>query len=77
MSAFGLIAGTHVLLVGVEDNGDDALRLYLDSRHRGVYALVYDEAAKAEVQRAWASGGHVTVPTPPADCLYSDETDAA
>jgi hypothetical protein len=74
----GLMAGTHTLLVGLEDNGDDGLRVYLKSRSEGLYALVYDEAAKANLLRVWGGygpghgSGHITVPIPPSDCIYQE-----
>lgn len=77
MSVIDLIMGTHVLLVGVEDQDDGALRCYIDSRHRGLYVLVDDPAAQAQVRSAWATGsGHLTIPKPPADCIYRDDDSA-
>lgn len=76
---FGLMAGTHTLLVGLEDNGDGGLRVYLKSRSEGLYALVYDEEAKAELLRGWGGYGaghgssHITVPVPPPGCIYQEE----
>jgi hypothetical protein len=71
----GLVAGTHTLLVGVEDQDDGGLRMYLGHRASGVYAVVYDDDAKATVRRAWASRSHVTVPIPPSGCVYLDLRD--
>lgn len=73
MSAVGLIAGTHTLLVGVEDQEDGGLRLYLKHRSLGMYVVVDDDETKDAVRRAWASGGHITVPTPSPDCVYLDD----
>lgn len=76
MSIFGLIAGTHTLLVGVEDQDDGVLRLYLDARHRGLYVVVDDPAAQAQARAAWATGGHVTIPVPPAEYLQREQDES-
>lgn len=73
MSVGGLFAGTHTFLVGLEDQADGGLRLYLKHRSLGLYSVIYDEAAKDDVRRAWDGGGHVTVPVPPVGCVYRDE----
>jgi len=66
------------LIVGVEDDTDGSLRVYLDMRSTGLHTHVDDESAKAEVRRAWSASymGHLTTqvpkealctcPTPPA-----------
>lgn len=76
MSAGGLLAGTHTLLVGVEDEPTGGLRLYLGHRSRGLYTVITDAVAIEEVRRAWGSGGHgghhITLPIPPPECVYSD-----
>lgn len=62
-SGMELAFGTHVLLVGVEDGPDGTL--YLDHRADGIYALV-DRCV-------WrCRGGHITMPTPPAECIYRE-----
>jgi hypothetical protein len=73
MSICGLIAGTHTLLVGVEDQEDGALRLYLGARYRGLYVVVDDPDAQAQARAAWATGGHVTIPVPPVDCIHHEQ----
>lgn len=76
MSIFGLLAGTHTLVVGVEDQDDGGLRLYLDARYRGVYVVVDDPAAQAQARAAWATGGHVTIPVPPAECIQREQSES-
>jgi hypothetical protein len=76
VSIFGLLAGTHTLLVGVEDQDDGGLRLYLDSRHRGLYVVVDDPAAQAQARSAWATGGHVTIPVPHAEYIQREQDES-
>ena len=61
-----------VELVGIEDQNDGGMRLYLTHRARGIYALVYDEDVKADARAAWAGSQRVLVPMPPAECIYRD-----
>lgn len=69
----GCAFGTHTFVVGVEDNGDGALRVYLGHRAKGLYVLVEDEDAKAQVQRAWEGcSGHITIAVPPPECIFKD-----
>lgn len=77
MSFGGLMAGTQTYLVGIEEQDDGGLRLYLGHRADGLYAVIYDEDVKANVRAAWA-GKHaiVTVPTPPSECIYQEAPDA-
>jgi hypothetical protein len=73
MSVGGLFAGTHTLLVGVEDDPDGGIRVYLGHRGRGLYAVITDADAIEEVRNAWAGGGHVTIPIPPRECITAEE----
>jgi hypothetical protein len=60
------------LLVGVEEQPDGAVRVYLGHRAKGVYLLVEPEQADP-FRRAWASGQHVWMaPVPPAERLLVD-----
>lgn len=68
------MAGTHTLLVGLEDQDDGGLRLYLGHRADGLYVVLDDEAAKVQARRAWAVGGHVTIPVPPADRICRESS---
>lgn len=69
----GLIAGTHTLLVGIEDQDDGGLRLYLNSRSLGLYALTYDPEAQEEIRQAWGrKTHHITLPVPPPDAIYEE-----
>lgn len=77
MSAIGLLlSGTGVLVVGVEDDpATGCVRMYVGSRGDGVYALIEDEEAQAELRTGWASSfrGHLVVERPPPGCLYTEE----
>jgi len=66
-----------MLLVGIEDQDDGGLRLYLNHRSLGWYALIYDEDVKARVRDAWAGSGHVTVPVPPLGCIYEEKAEVS
>lgn len=53
------------LVVGIEDDPDGSLRVYLDMRSRGIHTHVDDEDAKAEVRSAWANAmSHITTRVP-------------
>jgi hypothetical protein len=54
----------HHLLVGLEDDADGSLRVYVDARYLGIHTHVDDEAAKEEVRRGYASAHHVTAHIP-------------
>lgn len=70
---FGLLAGTHCLVVGVEDGPEGMLKVYVDARHRGLYALVEDAEAQQAIRRAWANtSSHLTITIPPPECLFLD-----
>lgn len=74
----GLLAGTHVELVGVEDDPRGGLRLYLGHRSKGVYAHIDEPAVMAEIKEAWDGyRQHITVPCPPPDCLFYDHEERA
>lgn len=75
-SMLGLFTGGSTFLVGVEDDPGGGIRCYLGHRANGHYCIVEDPAATKQVRNAWASGGHVAFPTPPPDCIYSDDETA-
>ena len=53
------------LIVGLEDDPDGSLRVYLDARFRGIHTHVDNEEAKAEVRRAWSGAmSHITTRVP-------------
>lgn len=54
------------LIVGLEDDPDGSLRVYLDHRATGIHTHVANEPAKAEVRSAWAGShmGHLTTRVP-------------
>ena len=77
MSLFGLRAGSHVLIVGVEPDPEepDLTRVYIDARYLCKYVLCSGESAES-VRRAWGSSGHhVTCPTP--ESYYVDDEQLA
>lgn len=67
-----LLSGAAVELVGVEEQDDGGMRLYITHRARGLYALIYDEGAKAEAREAWNGGSRILIPTPPLECVFSE-----
>lgn len=72
MSILDLLAGTHVLVGGVEPDPEGGLRIYLAPRYQGRYVVAEDPAAMAEAQRAWASGAKVTMPKPAPGHVFED-----
>lgn len=59
------------LVVGLEDDTDGSVRVYLDHRWRGIHTHVKDAQAVERVRRAWASSyrsGHLFT-TVPRDAL--------
>jgi len=73
MTITGLLSGTHTLLVGVEDQDDGGLRMYLGHRSKGLYVIVDDPEGQRRIREAWAGGGgHITVPVPDGQCVYSE-----
>lgn len=75
----GLIAGTHTLVVGVEDDSESGgVRIYLGHRALGAYAVVTDPDTATTIREAWARGSqHLTVLAPPPDRIFYDEPAAA
>jgi hypothetical protein len=70
MSLMGLLSGTSTFVVGVEDDPDGSLRMYVGHRARGIHTHVVDERDKQELRRAWANVmGHVVVEAPPVEAL--------
>ena len=59
----GLLFGER-LIVGIEDDPDGSLRVYVDARHTGIHTHIDDESAKEQVRNAWASSVHLTAPIP-------------
>jgi len=65
------------MLVGLEDEPDGSLRVYLGARYKGIYLRVpAGEESQREFRRAWNSGGHVFMaPVPSADVLHREVRD--
>ena len=76
-SPMALLTGDHVEVVGVEADEEEpeVLRMYVGHRAKGIYALIADDQAKRDLERAWSDVmSRLLVPRPPADRLY--QTDA-
>lgn len=59
------------LLVGLEDESDGALRVYLGARWKGLYIRVTEPEAQDQFRRAWGAGRHVWMwPLPDASEIY-------
>jgi hypothetical protein len=71
--AFGL--GGTTLVVGVEDDPDGSLRMYVGRRSKGIYAIVDDPAEQDRLRSAWGSGGHLLTAIP--ETLFQDDLPAA
>lgn len=75
MSIAGYISGAEVLLVGVEDHGDET-RLYIGHRADCRYVAISHEHAEdcERARRAWAGNtGHLTIARPPDDSVQVDQ----
>lgn len=75
MSIADLIAGTHVEVVGLEDDPSGDLRVYLTHRARGLYVRVQDDDAKTEFRRAFGGMSRVLIATPPPECVFKEGED--
>jgi len=68
MGAF-LGLGDSRLIVGIEDDTDGSLRVYVGARWKNIHTHVEDEGTKREVRNAWGGAhGHVVADIP-ADAL--------
>lgn len=75
MSAMlSLLIGTGTIVVGVQDDPETGcVRMYVGHRGDGVYALVENEEAQAELRRAWGNHRqHLVVDRPPPEALYTE-----
>lgn len=66
------ILGRSVLVTGVEDDPDGMLRAYVGPRYRNQFVLIENESDKDELRRAWAMGGHVVIPSPDPDQVFTE-----
>lgn len=65
------VPGDARLIVGIEDDPDGSLRVYVGARYTGIHTHVLDEEAKEDVRRAWPGWGHLFADIPAAalcDC---------
>jgi hypothetical protein len=70
LMAFAFGMGATTLVVGVEDDPDGSLRMYVGHRFKGIYAIVDDPAEKEKLRSAWGSGGHLFTAIP--ETLFQD-----
>ena len=69
-----LLFGTGVLIVGVEDQPEGWLKVYIVARYKNIYCVVKDPEDQERVRRAWGSTAmHLTMPKPEPHQVYSDE----
>ncbi len=71
-------AGQASLVVGCERNEGGSVKLYLDSRYRGIYLCLPVGQTADEAERAWRGSHSVHLwlsPVPPIDALFCDEAD--
>lgn len=77
-SPLGLLAGTQVEVVGIDENADDGFRVYLGRRMHGIYVLIDDAEKQDELRRMWANTAmRIVVNTPPDEALYREEVAAS
>ena len=69
---FDLLLGNSVLVTGLAEEEDGALRVYVGPRYRNVYTVIEDSPEADEVRKAWAQVTHVFITKPPDDALYVD-----
>lgn len=71
----GLLAGTAVEVVGVEDAPDGALRVFIVHRAEGRYVVVGPEFPDEQdaLRRGWANThARLLIPTPRADQVFRE-----
>jgi len=63
---FDLLFPDGHLVVGLEDDADGSLRVYVDQRSTGIHSHVADPDAKTRIRGAWSSSrmGHLTTQIP-------------
>lgn len=74
MGLFNLLTGDSVLMVGVEDDPEGGIRVYINARYLGQYVLCTNPDDINRVRNAWGSTAqHVFMPTPPPEMVFQDE----
>ena len=69
-----LLFGTGVLIVGVEDQPEGWMKVYIGARYKNIYCVVTNPEDQERVRRAWNSTGmHVTMPKPDPSEIYDDK----
>ena len=64
------------LIVGLEDDADGSLRVYVDARWTGIHTHVDDPEVKDKLRRSWGSSTHLTSVIPDSvlcDCQPTSE----
>ena len=71
-----ILTGQAILIVGVEDNPNGGIRVYLGHRGDGIFVIVDDEESIATVRRSWSGGQHCLTNTDgiPDDALWTEES---
>lgn len=72
MSVLGYITGADVLVTGVERAGDE-FRVYFGNRSDWRYVVIDDAELQAKFTRMWGTGGHLTMPRPPAEFVFVEK----
>lgn len=61
--------GQKCFVVGLEDDDDGSVRVYVGARVMNLHTHVEDPQSVAELREAWATAKHVLIDAPPADAL--------
>ena len=71
-----ILTGEAILIVGVEDNPNGGIRVYLGHRGDGIFVVVDDEESIATVRHAWSGTQHVFTNREniPDDALWTEES---
>ena len=70
-----ILSGQAVLIVGIEDNPDGGLRVYLGHRGDGIFVIVDDEDCIATIRQVWSGQNHCFVSKKELpETLYTEES---
>lgn len=67
-----LLAGQSTFVVGIEDDPDGGLRVFLGHRSRGLYCVIDDAAAIEQIRAMWESKMPFTIPIPPPNFIFEE-----
>lgn len=70
----GLVLGTEVLVVGVEDQPEGWTKVFIGARYKNTYVVPMPEEVE-RIKQAWGASymGHLTMPRPDNDHIFNDE----